>query len=111
MLVFSLPKLVVAAALLLGGFWLCQYLSRGLLIWAVNEELPAPRRLAAGARVLILCLSVVAVADYLNFARSVFLAAFILILGGAVLAAGLALGLGAAKPCARICKSNRGKRQ
>jgi hypothetical protein len=36
-------------------------------------------------------------ADQLDFARSVFLAAFIIILGGAVLTASLALGIGAGR--------------
>lgn len=93
-LLFSLPKLVAGAVLLLGGIWLAQYLARGTLVWAVNEELPAPRRLAMAVRALVLLVTVVAVADYLNFARGVFLIAFALILGGAVLAGSLALGLG-----------------
>ena len=39
-------------------------------------------------------MSVVVAADALNFARSVFLAAFVIFVGGAVLACSLALGLG-----------------
>jgi hypothetical protein len=93
-LLFSAPKLVAAAVLLLSGIWLAQYLSRGTLVWAVNEELPAPRRLAAAVRVLVLLIAIAAVADYLNFARHVFLTAFILVLGGVVLTGSLALGLG-----------------
>jgi hypothetical protein len=38
--------------------------------------------------------AVVVAADQLNFARNVFLAAFVLLMGGVVLAASLALGLG-----------------
>ena len=38
--------------------------------------------------------AVVVAADQLNFARSVFLAAFIIFVGGAVLAASLTIGLG-----------------
>jgi hypothetical protein len=93
-LLFFFPKLAAGAALLVGGFLLAHYLARGTLLWAVNEELPAPRRLAMAVRTLVLLVSVAAVADYLNFARGVFLSAFILILGGAVLAASLSLGLG-----------------
>jgi len=43
---------------------------------------------------VILFVAVVAAADYLNFARGVFLAAFIILLGAAALAAALAIGLG-----------------
>jgi hypothetical protein len=93
-LVFFFPKLAAGAALLLGGILLAHYLARGTLVWAVNEELPAPRRLAMAVRAVVLLVTIVAVADYLNFARGVFLSAFILILGGAVMAGSLALGLG-----------------
>ena len=91
--VFLLPKLFVAALILLGGTWLGQYLGRGMLVWAVNEKFPSPRRLAAVVRILIMFVAVVVAADQLDFARSVFLAAFIIFVGGAVLAASLAFGL------------------
>lgn len=92
--VFLLPKLVVAGLILLAGAWLGQYLGRSMLVWAVNENFPTPRRLAAVVRILIMFVAVVVAADQLNFARSVFLAAFIIFVGGAVLAASLAIGLG-----------------
>jgi hypothetical protein len=92
--VFLLPRLFVAGLILLTGTWLGQYLGRGVLVWAVNENFPSPRRLAAVVRILIVFVAVVVAADQLNFARSVFLAAFIILVGGAVLAASLAFGLG-----------------
>ncbi|MBK5294644.1 MAG: hypothetical protein JJE04_23555 [Acidobacteriia bacterium] len=92
--IFLLPKLVVAGLILLAGAWLGQYLGRSMLVWAVNEGFPSPRRLAALVRILIMFVAVVVAADQLNFARSVFLAAFIILVGGAVLAASLAIGLG-----------------
>ena len=92
--VFLLPKLLIAAVILLGGIWLGQYLGRSALVWAVNENFSSPRRLAAAVRILVVFVSVVVAADQLNFARSVFLAAFIIFVGGAVLATSLAIGLG-----------------
>ncbi|MBI5281495.1 MAG: hypothetical protein HY858_07425 [Candidatus Solibacter usitatus] len=92
--VFLLPKLVVAGLILLAGAWLGQYLGRSMLVWAVNEGFPSPRRLATVVRILIMFVAVVVAADQLNFARSVFLAAFIIFVGGGVLAASLAIGLG-----------------
>jgi Mechanosensitive ion channel, conserved TM helix len=91
--VFLLPKLVVAGLILLGGTWLSHYLGRSMLVWAVNENFPSPRRLAVVVRILIMFAAVVVAADQLDFARTVFLAAFIILVGGAVLAAGLAIGL------------------
>jgi hypothetical protein len=92
--IFLLPKLVVAVLILLSGAWLGQYLGRSMLVWSVNEGFPSPRRLAVVVRILIIFVAVVVAADQLNFARSVFLAAFIIFVGGAVLAASLAIGLG-----------------
>lgn len=92
--VFLLPKLAAAGLILLAGAWLAQFLGRSALIWAVNEELPYPRRLAAAVRVLVVFIAVVVAAEHLNFARRVFLAAFMLVVGGAALAASIAVGLG-----------------
>jgi hypothetical protein len=93
--VFLLPKLVVAGLILLAGAWLGQYLGRSTLVWAVNEGLPFPRRIATLVRIVIMFVAVVVAADQLDFARSVFLAAFIILVGGMVLTACLAIGLGA----------------
>jgi hypothetical protein len=65
-----------------------------MLVWAVNEGFPSPRRLAVVVRIVIMFVAVVVAAHQLDFARSVFLAAFIILVGGAVLAASLAIGLG-----------------
>jgi hypothetical protein len=91
--IFLLPKIFVAGLILLGGTWLSHYLGRSMLVWAVNENLSSPRQLATAVRVLIVFVAVVVAADQLDFARNVFLAAFIIFVGGAVLAASLAIGL------------------
>ncbi|MBI4909934.1 MAG: hypothetical protein HY820_40320 [Acidobacteria bacterium] len=91
--VFLLPKLFVAGLILLGGTWLGHYLGRSMLVWAVNENFPTPRRLATVVRILIMFVAVVVAADRLDFAKQVFLSAFIIIVGGVVLAGGLAIGL------------------
>lgn len=95
--VFMLPKLFTAGFILLCGAWLSLYCSRGVLVWAVNEDLPSPRYIALSVRVFVFFVAVVVAADQMDFARSVFLAAFIIILGGAVLTAGLAIGIGAGR--------------
>jgi small-conductance mechanosensitive channel len=94
--VLLLPKAAGAVVIVLAGMWLAQYLGRGALVWAVNEEIPSPRRVAAGVRCLIMFAAVVVASDYLQFAEHVFLAAFILVVGAGALAGGLALGF-----CAR----------
>ena len=80
---------------MLGGLWMAQYLGRGTLIWAVNEDLPSPRKLAMAVRSMVTFAAVVIAAEIVNFAPAVFFAAFVLVVGGVVLTASLALGLGA----------------
>lgn len=91
--VLLFPKLLIAAAIIVTSAWLGRYLSRSTLIWAVNENLPAPRKLAAAVRIFFIFCGVVAAADHLDFARMVFITAFVLILGGVVLSVAIALGL------------------
>ena len=100
--VFLLPNLVLAGAILLAGTWLSQYLARAALVWAVNEGIPHPRRLGALVRVLLMFVAVVVAADQLNFARSVFLAAFIMIGGGLILTVSVAVGIGAGRGLGRF---------
>lgn len=96
-----LPKLIAGAFILVAGVWISRYLGRSALIWAFNEGIPSAHRIAQAVRVIVLFVTVVVVADYLNFARNVFLASFILLVGGAVLAGALALGLAGRKSIAR----------
>jgi hypothetical protein len=93
--VFLLPKLATAAAILIAGVWLGQYFARSVLVWACNEGLPHARLLASIVRVVIVFVTVAVAADHLDFARSVFLTVLVLLVGGAVLAASIAVGLGA----------------
>ncbi len=93
--VFLLPRLVGAGIILMAGLWLGPYLGRSTLVWAVNEDLPSPRKLAAGVRALVTFAAVAVAADTLNLAPTVFVSAFVLVLAAAALAAGLAIGLGA----------------
>lgn len=92
--VFLFPKAVTAGFILLVGAWLAQYLGRSILVWAANEELPFPRRLSALTRLVTMFVAIVVATDVLDFAPRIFFAAFVIIVGGAVLAGSLALGLG-----------------
>jgi hypothetical protein len=105
--VLLVPKLITAAIILILGAWLSQYLGRSALVWSVNEELPAPRRIAAAVRVAAMFAAVVVAAYQLNFAANVFFAAFIIVVGGAVLTAALAFGLGARGAVGRYLENRR----
>ena len=103
-----LPKLIAGGAILLAGVWVSRYLGRSTLVWAFNEGIPSARRMALAVRIVVLFVAVVVVADYLDFARNVFLAAFILLVGGAMLACGLALGIGGRKIIERYIDGKEG---
>lgn len=105
--VFLFPKMVVAGAILLAGFWLARYLSRSVVVWAFNEQIPHPRRWATAVRLAVSFVAIVVAADTLNFAREVFLAAFIIGAGGAVLTAALAFGLGGRSAVSRALRAHR----
>jgi hypothetical protein len=102
--VLLFPRLLIAAAIIVISAWLGRYFSRSTLIWAVNENLPAPRKLATVVRILFIFCGVVIAADHLNFARTVFIAAFVLLLGGAVLSAAIALGINGKEALRRCLK-------
>ena len=93
--ILMIPRLVIASLIVLAGAWLSQYLARWMLVWAFSERLPFPRRFAVAVRVIVFFTAVVVAADHLNFARSVFLTAFVMFVGGLVLAVSLAFGIGA----------------
>ena len=96
-LLLMVPKLVAGAVILVAGLWLSRHLGHSALLWAFNEGIPHSRWISQGVRILVVFATVVVVADYLDFARNVFLAAFILTVGGAMLVGGLALGLAVRK--------------
>lgn len=100
------PKMITAGAILLLGVWLGQFLGRGALVWAVNEEIPRPRRVAAAVRMAVVFIAVVVAAEALGFAQRVFFTAFVIAGGGAMLAASLALGLGAREAVNRWLRSD-----
>jgi len=89
--VVLLPKLVTAGVIVLAGLWTAQYVGRSTLVWACNEGIPRPRVVASAVRAAVIVAAVAAAADYLDFARAVFLSGFIILFAGA--AAGLAVGV------------------
>lgn len=94
-LALLLPRLLAAAIIVLAGLWLGKFLERGALVWAVNQDLPSARKIAAGVKVMVVFASIAGAAEAVNLAAALFLTSFLVVLGGVVLAASLAFGLGA----------------
>ena len=90
-----LPHLLAASAILVVGTVAAQFLARSTLIGAVNMQMRSARLLSLLVKWLVLLVTVAMALDHLGIGRSVLLLAFGILFGGVVLAAALAVGLGA----------------
>jgi Conserved TM helix len=89
-----LPRIVGAVLILLIGNVVARFLSRSVLIGAVNTNLQYARLLASGVKWLVLVLTGAMVLDHLSIAGGIVDLAFGILFGGIVLALALAVGLG-----------------
>jgi hypothetical protein len=96
-----LPRLVVGGLLLLLGIGAARYLERGVLIGAVNQRIRRARLLAWGVKWLVLALAAAMALQHVGVGGSLPTIAFSILVGGAVLGAALAFGLGARDAVAR----------
>lgn len=93
--VFSyVPRVIGAAILLFFGTIIGRFLSRSVLISAVNLNLQYARLLATGVRWLVFVLTAAMVLDHLAIGGEIVDLAFGILFGGIVLALALAVGLG-----------------
>lgn len=97
----SLPALLTALVLLLVGHTLARFLSRGVLISAVNMNLPYAGLLGVGVRWLVIVLTTAMALDHVGIGGSIVSLAFGILFGGIVLALALAVGLGSKDMVAR----------
>lgn len=90
-----LPHLFLSVVILVLGYVMSNFISRGVLIAAVNAGLPPARILADMARWGVQLTAVAMALDQLGIAQQIVVAGFALTFGGVVLAAAIAFGLGA----------------
>lgn len=88
------PRVIGAAVLLFFGTIIGRFLSRSVLISAVNLNLQYARLLATGVRWLVFVLTAAMVLDHLAIGGAIVDLAFGILFGGIVLALALAVGLG-----------------
>jgi len=89
------PNLIAAAIVLALGAMFAQFLGRAVLISAVNMQIQSARALSLTARWLVLIVAVSMAIEQLKVGRQILVLAFGILFGGIVLAASLAIGLGA----------------
>jgi hypothetical protein len=93
-LLLYLPNVFVAVFLLIAGGVLARFLSRGVLISAVNMQIQSARLLSVGVKWLVLLLTAAMALNHLSIGGAILTIAFGSLFGGIVLALALAVGLG-----------------
>jgi hypothetical protein len=88
-----IPNVLVALLVLLVGNVIARFLSRGVLIGAVNMNFQYGRLLSVGVKWLVIVLAVAMALEHLKIASGIVELAFGILFGGIVLALGLAVGL------------------
>jgi small-conductance mechanosensitive channel len=89
-----LPKALVGLLILGAGILVANFLARAALLLAVEEELPSPRLIAAGVRLLVNVLALAMALEQLGIAQNTVMVAFAITFGAIMLATALAFGLG-----------------
>jgi mechanosensitive ion channel-like protein len=89
-----LPNVVVAVVLVLVGAVLARFVSRGVLISAVNQNLQYARLLSMGVKWLVMVAAVAMGLEHLGIGGKIVELAFGILFGGIVLTLALAIGLG-----------------
>jgi Conserved TM helix len=88
------PRIIGAVILLFIGNIVARFLSRSVLISAVNMNVQYARLLSTGAKWLVMVLTSAMILDHLAIAGGIVDLAFGILFGGIVLALALAVGLG-----------------
>jgi len=100
-LVTYLPNVFVAVVLVVTGTVLARFLSRGVLISAVNMQLQSARLMSLGVKWLVLLLTAAMALNHLSIGGAILELAFGILFGGIVLALALAVGLGSKEVVSR----------
>jgi hypothetical protein len=99
---------VGAVLLLLAGTIIARFLSRSVLIGAVNLQMQYARLLSLGVKWLVLVLTTAMVLDHLDIGGTIVDLAFGILFGGIVLTLSLAIGLGSRDLVSRSLEKNAG---
>lgn len=92
--VFYLPNVFVAAIILVFGYLLANFISRAVLIGAVNAGLRVAGLTARLAKLAVFILAVSMALEQLGIGKGTITVAFAILFGGSVLSLAIAFGLG-----------------
>jgi hypothetical protein len=99
-------RIVGATLLFIAGNLIARFLSRSVLIGAVNARFQYARMLSLGVKWMVLVLMTAMVLDHLEIGGTIVDLAFGILFGGIVLALALAVGLGSRDLVSRSIESN-----
>jgi hypothetical protein len=102
-----MPNLLSALFVLAIGLLAARFLSRGVLIGAVNMNIQSARLLSLGVKWLILVLAAAMALEDLRIGGDIVKLAFAILFGGIVLALALAVGLGSKEAVSRTWEKSR----
>ncbi len=103
------PHLLAALMILVGGGIIARFLARSALIGAVNMRIRFARLISLAVKWLVLLVAIAMALDHLGIGRSILPLAFGIVFGGVVLAAALAVGLGARDVVGRALEQQLGE--
>lgn len=101
-----LPRLVSAVLLVLAGYLVTGFVSRAVLLAAVNSGYRHSRLLAEGVRLLLTVLILAMSLEQLQVAPSIVVAAFSIAFGGIVLALAIAFGVAGIEPARKVFRND-----
>ena len=104
LLLAFLPPLFAALLILVAGWLLANFMSRTILIAAVNARLPEARLLARVAHWAVVLFTVATALTHLGIGKEMVLVAFGITFGGLVLTLALAFGLGGRHAAAELIR-------
>jgi len=106
-----LPRAFSAIMILLVGYMLTGFVSRAVLIAAVNSGYHYAKLLAEAIRLLLTVLVLAMVLEQLQVAPGIVLAAFSIIFGGIVLALAISFGVGGIDAAKRMIERETGEKR
>ena len=93
-ILYSVPRILGAALIMLIGWLASNFLAEGVLIAAVNAHVPEARLLARAIRWAVLLFAAATAITHLGIGKEMVLVAFGITFGGLIFALALAFGLG-----------------
>jgi hypothetical protein len=106
-----LPRVFSAVVILAAGYVIAGFISRAVLITAVNSGYHYARLLAEAIRLLLTVLILAMVLEELKVAPGIVLAAFSIIFGGIVIALSIAFGVGGIDAAKRMIEREATEKQ